>query len=104
MTRARSLLFRLMAAFALVILVTVAIIFVIANQTTTNEFRSYMFRGGMSASDQVANELAAYYAARGSWQGVDVFLGPALPPGMSQMMGAPGRGRGGIGMMNGAGA
>ncbi len=102
MTRARSLLFRLMAAFALVIFVTVAIIFVIANQTTTNEFRSYMFRGGMSQSDQVANELAAYYAARGSWQGVDAFLGPALPSGISQMMGAPGRGRGGIGMMGGA--
>ncbi len=104
MTRTRSLLFRLMAAFALVIFATVAIIFVIANQTTTNEFRSYMFRGGMSPTDQIANELAAYYAARGSWQGVDAFLGPALPPGVSQMMGAPGRGRGGIGMMNGTGA
>jgi two-component system OmpR family sensor kinase len=91
-----------MAAFALVIFVAIAVIFLIANQTTTNEFQSYMFHGGMSQSDQVANELAAYYAARGSWQGVDVFVGPALPPGMSQMMGASGRGRAGFGMMGGA--
>ena len=96
MIAARSLLFRLMAAFALVILVAIAIIFAIANQTTTNEFRSYMFRGGMSQSNQIANELAAYYAARGSWQGVDAFIGPAMPPGMGQMMG---RGSGGFGMM-----
>ena len=98
MTRSftRSLLFRLMAAFALVIFVSTAIIFVIANLTTTNEFRSFMFRGGMSQSDQIANELAAYYAARGSWQGVDAFIGPAMPPSMGQMMG---NGRGGLGMM-----
>ncbi len=90
---ARSLLFRLMAAFALVILAVVAIIFVVANQTTTSEFRSYMFRGGMSQTDQIANELAAYYAARGSWQGVDGFI--ASSSGMGQMMGGgQGRGRG----------
>ncbi|MDE3088604.1 MAG: HAMP domain-containing protein [Chloroflexota bacterium] len=98
MNLTRGLLFRLMAAFALVIFVVVAIIFVIANLTTTNEFRSYMFRGGMSQTDQIANELAAYYAARGSWQGVDAFVAPALPPGMGQMMGS--RGSGGFAMMS----
>ena len=97
---ARSLLFRLMAAFALVILAVVVIIFVVANQTTTSEFRSYMFRGGMSQADQVANELAAYYAARGSWQGVDGFIASAS--GMGQMMGGgQGRGRGFGAMMSG---
>ncbi len=89
-----------MAAFALVILVAIAIIFVIANQTTMNEFRSYMFHGGMSQTDQIANELAAYYAARGSWQGVDAFVAPSSMPGMGAMMGGGfGRGRGGFGMM-----
>ncbi len=96
---ARSLLFRLMAAFALVIFVAVAIIFFIANQTTTNEFRGYMFRGGMAQSDEIAQQLAAYYAGRGSWQGVDVLLAPTLSPGMGQMMGTSARGRGGLGMM-----
>ena len=35
-----SLFVRLMAAFAFVIFITVAIIFVVVNQTTTNEFRA----------------------------------------------------------------
>ncbi len=94
----RSLLFRLMTAFALVILASIAIIFVIANQTTTNEFRSYMFSGNMTRSDTIAQQLAAYYAGRGSWQGVDALFGPAMPPGMGQMMGGGPRARGGSGL------
>ncbi len=104
----RSLLFRLMAAFALVIFVSVAIIFAIANQTTTNEFRSYTFGGNSAQVDAIAQQLAAYYAGRGSWQGVDVlFASSALPgAGMGPMMGAGPRARGGAsigaGMMMGA--
>jgi two-component system OmpR family sensor kinase/two-component system sensor histidine kinase BaeS len=99
---AKSLLVRLMAAFALVILIGIAIIFVIANQTTTNEFRGYMFPGSMARTDQIARELAAYYAARGSWQGVDQYLTQALDLGMGQMgRGMMGRGMMGRGMMMG---
>jgi two-component system OmpR family sensor kinase len=83
----KSLFARLMFAFALVILITVAIIFVIVNQTTTNEFRAYTFRGGQTSLDSIANELGAYYAARGSWQGVEQYF--------AQMYGTGGgRGRG----------
>ena len=110
MTRSftRSLLFRLMAAFALVVLASIAIIFVIANQTTTNEFRSYMFGGNSAQVDAIAQQLAAYYAGRGSWEGVDVLFGSTAQPGigMGSMMGAGPRARGGIGigagMMTGA--
>ena len=68
------LLTRLLAAFGVVILVVIAIVFIIANQTTTNEFRAYMFRGGMLPSSQFARELATYYAGRGNWQGVDDYF------------------------------
>ena len=74
----RSLLFRLMIAFALVISVAVAIIFVVANQATTNEFRTYMYRGGMMQFDQVVRDLASFYSSRGSWQGVDDYLTQSL--------------------------
>ena len=95
----KNLFVRLMFAFALVILITVAIIFVIVNQTTTNEFRAYTFRGGMNSLDQTARELGAYYAARGSWQGVDQYFVQVLDAGVGAMMGGA-RGRGTL-MMSG---
>ena len=94
----KSLFVRLMFAFALVILIAVTIIYVIVNQTTANEFRAYMFRGGMTPFDQIARELGAYYAARGSWQGVDQYLAQGLDTGMGTMM-SGGRGRGAPMMM-----
>ncbi len=96
-TVGKSLLVRLMAAFGAVILVGITITYLIANQATTNEFRAYMFRGGMTSSGQIARELAAYYASRGSWEGVDRYLAQAAGSGMGSMM----RGRGMMGMMGG---
>jgi two-component system OmpR family sensor kinase len=92
----KSLLFRLTAAFAVVLFVSIAIIYVVANLATTNEFRGYMFRGGMAATDQIAHDLGVYYAAHGSWQGVDTYLTQSLDSGMGGMMG---RGGMGFGMM-----
>ncbi len=83
---AKSLLVRLMAAFGLVILIAVTIIFGIVNQATTNEFRAYMFRGQMTQVDRIANELAAYYSARGSWQDVEQFFAQSFGGMSGQMM------------------
>lgn len=66
----QGLFFRLMGAFVLVIVVAVATVYVIANLTTANEFRSFMFRGQMVATQDVANQLADYYRSNGSWRGV----------------------------------
>jgi len=85
----KSLFARLMFAFALVILITVAIIFVIVNQTTTNEFRAYTFRGGQTSLDSIANELGAYYAARGSWQGVEQYFAQMYGTGSGRGRGTP---------------
>src|SRR5512136_1969396 len=81
-----SLFWKLMAAFALVLVVGVGGVTFIARQTTTSEFRQYMFGGGGSL-DQIAAQLADYYAQNGSWNGVGALVG--------------GNGMGGSGMMHG---
>ena len=70
----KSLFFRLMGAFALVIVVGYSIVYFIANQATANEFHFYLFRGQMVATQDVANQLADYYRARKSWDGVESIL------------------------------
>ncbi|MCL4393636.1 MAG: ATP-binding protein [Chloroflexi bacterium] len=85
----KSLFFRLMGAFALVILVGYSIVYVIANQATANEFHFFMFRGQMVAAQDIANQLVDYYRARGSWDGVESVLPRDANPsgGMGGMMG-----------------
>lgn len=85
----QSLFFRLMGAFAVVILIGLSIVYVIANRATTSEFQFFMFRGQMVAVQDVANQLAEYYGARGSWTGVSSILssGTYGPAGMGGMMG-----------------
>lgn len=79
----KSLFFRLMAAFALVIVTGIVVVSFIANQATMNELRQFMFRGEMVQVQDFANQLAAYYRARGSWDGVSVLF----KDGSSSMMG-----------------
>lgn len=67
---------RLMGAFALIILISVVIVAVIANQTTTNEFRQFMFRGEMVQAQDLAGQLASYYREHGSWDGVAALFVP----------------------------
>lgn len=100
-----SLFFRLMGAFALVILAGVVVVTFIANQTTTNEFQQYMFRGQMVQLGDLAGELANYYRARGSWDGVNNALRDVSnsmmggSPNNGAMMGAPNNGA--MGMSSG---
>lgn len=81
-----SLFVRLMGAFAFVILVGIVVVALIANQTTTNEFQQFMFRGEMVQEQDLAAALARYYGERGSWEGAQELVA-----------------RGGGGMMNGSG-
>lgn len=69
-----SLFFRLMGAFALIIVVGVVTVALIANQTTASEFQQFMVRGQMVRAQDLANELAAYYRTRGNWEGVAPLL------------------------------
>jgi two-component system, OmpR family, sensor histidine kinase BaeS len=78
----KSLFFRLMGAFSLVVLIGYAIVYVIANQATANEFQRFMFQGQMVATQDVANQLVEYYRARGSWDSVEsIFPRDANPQG-----------------------
>ena len=104
----KSLFFRLMGAFALVILGGVIVVTFVANQTTANEFQQYMFRGQMVRLGDIAGELANYYRARGSWSSVNDALRDVSHSMMNAsnnggMMGAPSNGAmmGGISMASG---
>lgn len=84
---------RLLASFAIVLLVSIASVVMIARQTTAREVQAFMFRGSMIELDSLASDLEAYYESAGNWQGVESLL----PHGQSQ---GSGMGRQGAGMMN----
>jgi signal transduction histidine kinase len=84
-----SLFWKLMAAFVLVLAVSVGGVTLVARQTTTLEFQQYM--GGGNA-DLLAAQLADYYAQNGSWNGVEAVLSAGGMLGGRGMMrgGSPG--------------
>lgn len=65
-----SLRFRLLAAFALVILVVVGAIYFFVSQTTQVEVRRYGERSEQARFGRVAFELHRYYREHGSWEGI----------------------------------
>jgi signal transduction histidine kinase len=84
-----SFVWKLILAFAAVVLAGVVVVSILANRTTANEVRGFMFQGGMTDSSSLRDQLAAYYRGRGSWDEVASFL-----TGRSAMQGA-GHGMGG---------
>ncbi len=69
-----SLLFKLLGAFILVISIGSLIIFLLVSSATQKAFNLYTTRSGQVWAQRLAPTLADYYAAKGSWQGVDAFL------------------------------
>ena len=66
---------RLILSFAIIVLVSIISMVFIARQNTASEVRAFMFRGGMTSSAELVEELQKYYQTQGSWQGVEaVFL------------------------------
>lgn len=101
----RSLFFRLLASFALVILALAITVAALVDRATASQFRLYTDRNGQLWAAQLTPQLAAYYSQQGSWQGVE-----AVWQGSGGMMGMMGwspnmMGSGGMGMTGfGAGA
>ena len=60
-----------------------------ASRATGEQFRQYVVASGMAGQPAWAQTLAEYYAAHGSWDGVDKMLAQLGPGGMGM-----GRGRG----------
>jgi len=89
----RSLFWKGMLAFLVVILVAIGTVALFSGWITAVEFRRYAFTQGGRWERQVA-ELAAYYAEHDSWEGVqDALLLPIQSQGEGQQ--GHGRGRGG---------
>lgn len=62
---------RLILSFVIVVLISIIIVVLIARQSAANEVRAFMFRGGMTDSGGLVESLENYYAANGSWNGVE---------------------------------
>jgi signal transduction histidine kinase len=75
------LVWKLLLAFAAVIVVALAAVSLLANRAAAREVRGFMFRGGMTDASLLASELTAYYRGRGSWAGVESLLEAGVAPG-----------------------
>ena len=70
----RSLQFRLLAAFALVILVTIGTVLFFINQATQSEIRQYEMRVAGMRADRMERDLSLYYLRQGDWDGVEAVI------------------------------
>jgi len=69
-----SLRFRLLLAFALVILVAVGAIYLFVSQTTGGEIHRYGERSEQARVGRVAFELHRYYREHGDWEGIQPYV------------------------------
>ncbi len=92
---------RLLLAFGLIVLVTVAGILLIARLGIASEVQNFMFRGGATGNEGLVVTLENYFAAQQSWQGADALLANR---GAGHGAGSGGRGQGMGAGQGGAGA
>ena len=65
---------RLFAAFAVLILITLVGVSLSIRQTTADQIRKFVNRGGELGVSQTVEELEAYYTEHQSWEGVESIL------------------------------
>jgi signal transduction histidine kinase len=82
-----SLFWKLMVVFAVVILVGIGGALLVAGRVADAEFRRYA--GSENRWEDTVADLSGYYAANGSWDGVEVVLFPGQGRGRSQASGPP---------------
>ncbi len=69
-----SLLFRLLLAFALVIVVTMGSIFFFTYQATRSELSQFEERTANMQAGRIEFELSRYYQVQGGWEGIQPFV------------------------------
>ena len=69
-----SLQFRLLAAFTLVILVTIGTVYFFVSRSTGGEIRQYWERSEQIRFRRMGFELCHYYHQQGSWEGIQTFV------------------------------
>jgi signal transduction histidine kinase len=79
---------KLSLAFLAISLAAIGVVAVLSARTTGEQFRQYVVASGMAGQPAWAQAVTDYYAARGSWAGVDGLLAQIGPGGMGM-----GRGR-----------
>jgi two-component system OmpR family sensor kinase/two-component system sensor histidine kinase BaeS len=70
----QSLFFKLLGAFALVIVVGAIVTTLLAHQAAVSEFRTYTDRNGQVWAEHLAPALAEYYSQNNTWEGVTSVL------------------------------
>jgi len=88
-----SMRWRLLGAFALVIIIALGTIAVVTRYTTKQEVQRFLGYGGQVGLENLARTLEDYYADNGSWSGI--ITSPEARPGRGQ--GQRGSGMAGIG-------
>jgi signal transduction histidine kinase len=73
-TIVRSLQFRLLAAFTLVILITIGIVFLFISRVTLSEINQFQKQITEIRADRMQSELVAYYLQTGDWGGIQQFI------------------------------
>lgn len=70
----RSLWFKLLVAFALIILLGAAVNALLVSRVTAGQFNRFVIASSQGWTEQMAPVLADHYARTGSWQGVEPYL------------------------------
>ena len=73
---------KLSLAFLAISLAAIGVVAVLSARATREQFRQYVVASGMAGQMGWAQNLTDYYAAQGSWAGVDAVLAQLGPGGM----------------------
>jgi two-component system sensor histidine kinase BaeS len=68
---------RLFISFILIAFISIASFLIVVRQSTIQEVRSYMFRGGMAGVEGIVRDLEAHYESTHTWEGTENLLGIA---------------------------
>ena len=78
---------KLSLAFLAISLAAIGVVAVLSARATREQFRQYVVASGMAGQMGWAQSLTEYYAAQGSWAGVEAVLAQLGPGGMGMGMG-----------------
>ncbi len=65
---------KLFLSFIFIVIVSVALVAVIARRGAVNEVQTFMFRGGMYGLSDLTTSLENYYRTNGTWRGVQAIF------------------------------
>jgi len=88
---------KLSLAFLAISLAAIGVVAVLSARATREQFRQYVVASGMAGQMGWAQNLTEYYAAQGSWAGVEALLAQLGPGGMGMGWGRAGAGAAGAG-------